>query len=182
MKKTVSVFVALIVLVALVVGFTTINQRMQSTEIATASMKVFEENFNEENTEFFCNETKRVTNNGEYSEFVNYSKGYALNLPSNSTYDFSRAPVFVDAFNDDFKLRISREWSPYDEIEEYIDHYLNRFIESSEWRTANRVSSKKGVSKYAESTETYIVERRDYVIEEMENVSEFNRRLQENEM
>ena len=175
MKKTVSVIVALVVLIALVVGLTTLNQRTQTTEIATASMKVFEENFNEENTEFFCNETKRVTNNGEYSEFVNYSKGYAFNIPSNTSYDFSRSPVFVDIFNDDFKLRISREWSPYDEIEEYIDHYLNRFIESSNWRTANRVSSKQSVTKYAESAESYIVERRDYVINEMDNVQEFDR-------
>lgn len=121
------------------------------------------------NTEFFCDKTKRITYNENDAEFVNYSKGYAFNVPKDVEFDFSLSPLFVDVYNDNFTLRVSREWSPYDDVEEYIDHYLDRFIESSDWRIKNEVSFKYGRSCYAPSAPTYIIERQDLEIQNMQS-------------
>ncbi len=124
----------------------------------------FEDKYNEKQTEFFCNNTKRLTQKKNDAQFVNYSKGYAFNVPKDVTFDFSLSPLFVDINNEDFTMRVSREWSPYDDIEGYIDHYFNRFNHDSTWRTENNISFKHGESVELKKADTYILDREDYKV------------------
>ncbi len=122
----------------------------------------FADKYDKENTEFFCDNTKRLTQNKNDAQFVNYSKGYAFNLPKDVEMDFSLSPVFVDIYNPDFTLRVSREWSPYDDVKGYIDHYLNRFNNDSNWQNENNISFIYKDSIKLKRADKYILDREDY--------------------
>ena len=167
MKKLVAIIMVICLLGGL--GYVFISKH-SDTNTEVAQNVVFKEDvFDAQKTEFFCDGTKRLTQYDEYAEFVNYSKGYSFNVPKNVEFDFSLSPLFVDIYNDDFTLRVSREWSPYDDVEEYINHYLDRFIENSDWRRTNQVKFVYGRTELSESAPTYIIDRNDYLIENMQS-------------
>lgn len=173
MKKVVIfVLIALIIFGGAFCYYITRPSDNQQPEIVQTP--IFKEDiYDAGNTEFFCDNTKRLTYNEEDAEFVNYSKGYSFNVPKDVDFDFSLSPVFVDIYNDNFTLRVSREWSPYDDVQEYINYYLERFIDSNEWRITNGVEFKYQKSSFAPSAPTYMVERKDFEITNMQS-DEYN--------
>lgn len=76
----------------------------------------------------------------EFKLFKNTSDGYELNLPYNLYFDFSYAPLYTRAYNDSLKVIISKERSPYKDVDYYIDYYLNRFILNENYQTANNIT------------------------------------------
>ncbi len=58
-------------------------------------------------------------------------------LPADMTADESKSELFVTWENDYLYARVSRERSPYLDIQEYIDYYFARFYESPDWQAAN---------------------------------------------
>lgn len=171
MKKTLTTIITLILLATIIVSFAYLNGKsfLQNEEVAVVSESTFVDEYDKTKTEFFCNGTKRLTQNEEDAQFVNYSKGYSFNVPKDVKFDFSLSPLFVDIYNEDFTMRVSREWSPYDDVEEYIDHYLNRFLKNVDWRIENDVTFKYGKYEFAPNAPSYIVERDDFLIKNMQN-------------
>lgn len=71
--------------------------------------------------------------------YENFSDGYSLNLPDDMVFDYSYSPVLIKAKSNSFYVTISKEVSPYDDVDSYIDYYLNRFILNENWQQNNRI-------------------------------------------
>lgn len=83
---------------------------------------------------------KTVYHAGEKDRLVNCTDGYFMDIPQGCSFDFTLSPIYTRIYYDrKFEITVTREWSPYDDIDEYIDHYFLRFILSPQWRDANEV-------------------------------------------
>ncbi|MDR2420949.1 MAG: acyltransferase family protein [Oscillospiraceae bacterium] len=71
--------------------------------------------------------------------FINRPDGYSIELPLGFAADLSLASSVTRYISDDLDVTVSREWSPYDDVDGYIAHYLNRFITDEGWRAANDI-------------------------------------------
>ena len=67
----------------------------------------------------------------------NYPEGYRLWLPDGMDFDFSRSNMVVKADAPDFSVTVSREWSPYEDVDGYLQFYQNRFYENEYFRQSN---------------------------------------------
>jgi mannan endo-1,4-beta-mannosidase len=85
-------------------------------------------------------DVKKLLYAGETVRLIDYPKGYYADLPSDTEFDFSKSHVFNECESDCLNVTISREYSPYSEVDEYIEYYFNRFILSQEYREANRIT------------------------------------------
>ena len=70
---------------------------------------------------------------------VDYPNGYHVDLPKDCTFDLSMSMFTVVAENENYKIDISKERSPYEDVDGYIAHYNNRFITSPEYQKANQI-------------------------------------------
>lgn len=171
MKKS----VLFIMLIAIILGGGIFAHTfIKDTKLEQNELISFYDNFNHEKTNFYCNNTKRITNLGSENEFVNYSKGYVMNIPQDTNLNFSMAPLFVDIYNENYTIRISREWSPEDDTDKYIEHYLNRFIHSEKWQEENNVKLQFFEKGSLHNNKNYKYSREDYVINNM-NTNAFDR-------
>jgi peptidoglycan/LPS O-acetylase OafA/YrhL len=71
--------------------------------------------------------------------FINRPDGYSIELPLGFSADRSLASEVTRYISDAFDVTVSREWSPYDDVDGYIAHYLNRFVTDEGWRSANDI-------------------------------------------
>lgn len=71
---------------------------------------------------------------------INYADGYLVDLPSDLSFDFRYSPIYTRAYGSNYQITISREWSPYSDVQEYVDYYLLRFVRNAACRTANEVT------------------------------------------
>ncbi len=71
---------------------------------------------------------------------VNYTDGYMTDFPRNFEFDFSKSPLYTKGGNKSFDVTISKERSPYEDVDEYLAYYLNRFILNESYQNANRIS------------------------------------------
>lgn len=83
----------------------------------------------------------------EIKLYKNLSDGYMLNLPSDMVFDSSYAPIFTKGQSDSIYINISKEVSPYKDIDWYIDYYLNRFILSEAYQQSNNIIFKSKENK-----------------------------------
>lgn len=58
-------------------------------------------------------------------------------LPEDMSADESVSELYVTWTSDYLYARVSRERSPYMDVQEYIDYYFNRFFDSPDWRAVN---------------------------------------------
>lgn len=87
------------------------------------------------------------------TRLTDFATGFSVDLPENITPDFSQSPAFVKMSNDTFDVTISKEYSPYEDVDEYISYYLNRFITSEAYREPNGiVLADDGTYAYGENT------------------------------
>jgi hypothetical protein len=103
------------------------------------------------------NDVKVVIKTGAVDRFVDYPKGYYINLPTNLNYDFSLSQKYVKASNDDIQITISKEWSPYIDVWGYIDYYQNRFFLSEEYQKANNIILHENTKTKINGYETQII-------------------------
>ncbi len=71
------------------------------------------------------------------TRLTDFCTGFSVNLPENLEPDFSHSPNFVKLTSDFLDVTISKERSPYEDMDEYIAYYLNRFITNEEYRKNN---------------------------------------------
>ncbi|MDH7479536.1 MAG: stalk domain-containing protein [Syntrophomonadaceae bacterium] len=87
----------------------------------------------------FSRDVKKVTYGQASQQLTDYPAGCQLTLPLEMQLDFSISPAFTRASSDRLDLKISREYSPYDDLEMYFEQYLFRYLTSEEYRQANRI-------------------------------------------
>jgi mannan endo-1,4-beta-mannosidase len=83
---------------------------------------------------------KKVYLTEDRKRLVDYPKGYQIDLPADVDFDFDYGAKFVTATSDTLKAVISKEYSPYDDVQEYLNYYQNRFILNETYRAENRIT------------------------------------------
>lgn len=85
-------------------------------------------------------DNKKVYVTKNTARFVNYTDGYRVDLPKAMRFDFSLSPAFVKGTDAQLDVTISREKSPYEDVEQYIAYFLNRFILDESYQKANGIT------------------------------------------
>lgn len=75
-----------------------------------------------------------------FTMYNNYSDGYQIELPSDLEFELSYSPKLIRAKSESFYVTISKEKSPYEDVDEYIDYYLNRFLLNENYWAQNNIS------------------------------------------
>ncbi len=96
--------------------------------------------------------------------------GWRAELPEDMIADESMSRVYETFESDYLHVRVSRERSPYLDIQEYIDYYFNRFILSPDWQTANGAQV---ISRDSEGMKQYVSLRLEGMPEGMEDTYTF---------
>ena len=86
------------------------------------------------------NDYKRVYKFPDKLRLVDYSRGFQADFATNYNFDFSYSASYTRAYSENMEVIITREWSPYDDVTEYIEHYLNRFILDERYRLKNEIT------------------------------------------
>ncbi len=76
---------------------------------------------------------------------VDYANGYYIDLPKNMKLDFSLSGTYIKGANKNMEVFISQEYSPYDDVVGYIDHYMNRFVTAPAYQLANRITQHEDI-------------------------------------
>lgn len=104
-------------------------------------------------------DNKRVYDAGDWRVLVNYLDGYQMGFPAGAEFDFSRSPLYTRVTGNGWDAVISRERATYEGmkdvisfelgtffpflhssgVQNYVNHYELRFLQSPEWQTNNRV-------------------------------------------
>ncbi|MBQ9980722.1 MAG: hypothetical protein IJP23_06675 [Oscillospiraceae bacterium] len=82
-------------------------------------------------------DVKQVIEHSGGTRLINYPKGYYVDMPAGTEFDFTLAPLYVTAEGDGFTAVISREWSTESDVDYYINHYQNRFAVNEAYLAAN---------------------------------------------
>lgn len=114
----------------------------------------------------YTKDNKKIYITENEKRVVDYPKGYMMDLPSDVKFDFDYSPIFTTVNNDEFKAVLSREYSPYEDIDWYIDTYFNNFITSEEYQKANKIDFKEKTDVTYNSHQMQIITA---VIEELDN-------------
>ncbi|MGI6029947.1 MAG: glycoside hydrolase family 26 protein [Eubacteriales bacterium] len=106
-------------------------------------------------------DNKRVYEAQDRTRLVNYSDGYQMDFPAGTEFDFSLSAAVTRAEGEGYQCIISREYSPYqsieqamadglaqlvpwytfdDGIDQYIGYYQSRFLLNEGWQELNRVT------------------------------------------
>ncbi len=89
------------------------------------------------------NDNKKVYKTDNCTRLVNYTDGYMADFPEDIKFDFKKSPIFVKVESENFDVTVSRELSPYEDVDEYIDYYLNRFILNESYQKGNKITVKE---------------------------------------
>lgn len=104
-------------------------------------------------------DNKRVYDAGDQRVLVNYLDGYQMSFPAGAEFDFSLSPLYTRASGDGWDAVISREKATYESlrdvisfelstffpflhssgVQDYVNCYELRFLQSPEWQANNRV-------------------------------------------
>ncbi|MBO5930086.1 MAG: hypothetical protein J6Q27_02185, partial [Clostridia bacterium] len=85
-------------------------------------------------------DNKKVYLTPEIARLVNYTDGYLVDLPKTIHFDFALSPLFVKGTDAHLDVTISQEKSPYEDVEQYIAYFLNRFILDEAYQKANGIT------------------------------------------
>jgi len=82
-------------------------------------------------------DNKIIERSKDLTRLYDFATGFVIDLPDEMSPDFTQSPVFVKMCSDFLDVTISKEYSPYEDVDEYISYYLNRFITSEDYRKPN---------------------------------------------
>ncbi len=83
----------------------------------------------------FSRDVKIVIEEPAVTHLVNLASGYEVNLPAGSEFDFRYSPAYVRATTAELDIKISKERSPYQDVQMYLRDYPNRFIARKDFAT-----------------------------------------------
>jgi len=106
---------------------------------------------------------KKIYVTKDKKQLIDYAKGYIMDFPPESVFDFSYGHILTSVKNNLFTAVISREYSPYEDVDGYIDYYLNRFINNPNYIKANNITylSKKDMPLGRENAQIISVKLND---------------------
>lgn len=146
-----------------VLGMTTANEKRETSGLNTDTLRVsiYENGERADGIPNPDTDCKRVYYDGATTRLVNYTGGYQLDLPANSIFDFSLAPLYTTGHGEGFDVTISREKADYQSIkdvitfelstflpgifkdstvQDYVYHYEYRFLLDEGWQKNNGIS------------------------------------------
>lgn len=88
---------------------------------------------------------------------VDYPKGYLVDLPGDTEFDFSYSPIYNIAQNKSYKAFLSREYSPYDDIDWYFATYINNFVLSDQYLAANDLTLVENTVSEINGNQTQVI-------------------------
>ncbi|MEW6080945.1 MAG: glycosyl hydrolase [Bacillota bacterium] len=88
----------------------------------------------------FTRDIKVVRREPEVQRFTNYPGGYVVGLPPGMELDFKYSPAYVRALCAELDIKISRERSPYGDVEMYLRDYPNRFTAREDFSSHRQVN------------------------------------------
>lgn len=83
----------------------------------------------------------QVGNNKKY--LINHSRGFALEFPRDTRFDFTAAQEFITATSKDLSFTVSKEFSPYEGTRAYIEEYLHKFLLNERYLAQNKMTLHK---------------------------------------
>lgn len=84
-------------------------------------------------------DVKKVYKTDTRQRLVNYFSGFSVDLPLDYRFHFELSPHRIIAEADGVQITLTREISPYDDVEGYVAYYLNRFILDETYQQENRI-------------------------------------------
>ncbi|MBE7026291.1 MAG: hypothetical protein E7410_01800 [Ruminococcaceae bacterium] len=81
-----------------------------------------------------------ITTADGHKVLLDRPKGYSLSFPLDMSFDLSISPEQIKAYNDDMTVIVTREWAPYDDVEWYIDNYLNNYYLDEHYIQTNNIT------------------------------------------
>jgi hypothetical protein len=87
----------------------------------------------------YDHDIKHIVYEGDLQTLTNHPSGYAVTLPNDMAVELGYSPIFLRADSDHLTVKISREYSPYADVEGYLRDYPNRFVTNAEYRSANGI-------------------------------------------
>lgn len=89
----------------------------------------------------YIKDNKKIYFTKDKKRLIDYSKGYKIDIPLDTKLDFSYSTIYNTATLDGvFKAIISHEYSPYYDVDSYVDTYLNNFITNDTYQRANDIT------------------------------------------
>ncbi|MGE5542791.1 MAG: glycosyl hydrolase [Bacillota bacterium] len=88
----------------------------------------------------FSRDVKIIQRVGTAQRLINYPAGYQVDLPPDVEMDFRYSPGYVRASSSALDIKISRERSPYGDVEMYLRDYPNRFIAREDYAGYRQVN------------------------------------------
>jgi len=76
----------------------------------------------------FSRDVKVIRRHAGGLRLINYPAGYQMDMPSEMEIDLRYSPAYVRASSPALDIKISRERSPYRDVEMYLRDYPNRFV------------------------------------------------------
>ena len=83
---------------------------------------------------------KKVYHAAGRKRLINYPDGYLVDVPEDYAFDFRYSPIYTRMYSHTCEVTVTREWSPYPDVDGYINYYLLRFALAPQWREANGVT------------------------------------------
>ncbi|MGE5542992.1 MAG: glycosyl hydrolase [Bacillota bacterium] len=88
----------------------------------------------------FSRDVKTIERLGTAQRLINYPAGYQVDLPPDAEMNFRYSPAYVRASSPALDIKISRERSPYGDVEMYLRDYPNRFIAREDYAFYRQVN------------------------------------------
>lgn len=92
------------------------------------------------NLDYPDNDIKKILYSKDSKRLISYPDGYYTDFPLDVAFDFSNSPNYIKADNDKISIVVSKEWSQVDDVTEYTEYYLNRFLVSEQYQKENNIT------------------------------------------
>lgn len=81
-----------------------------------------------------------ITTADGHKVLLDHPKGYSLSFPVHMQFDLSISPEQIKVYDDDMTVIITREWAPYEDVEWYIDNYMNQYYLNEYYQESNNIT------------------------------------------
>lgn len=106
----------------------------------TALPKLYNETEGLQNiiNEISFEDAKKIYETDSSYRFVNYAEGFYFDVSKDFEFHYDRP--YITAQSENAKIVVTREWAFDRNVDEYISHYLNRFILSKQYQAENNIT------------------------------------------